>query len=345
MYTYTCIQIYTDTHAYIIVSHATFPPPRLPFNPTIRSFTFIGWIFWAWQVEWALEAWIFTWTFLNLTSKRHVPPGLIAGLVKGNQWLINYRHTTRWIWFWHHRISLRQKVSGCRASSQKAQVGEGLLHIWFPDCQEWSYTKTRFPSTSSWLTSHPSSKEGSLNNLCKEPAFEPLHLDLFQRLFFLILEQSPFKSSIFMHVSFLLVEENPIRVSHSALILPWETCCCRPTPPDVGWVSMVMLTGFLGRRAEVPKRLGIKQWAYCTYVWSGLNSHDFHMIWDGHQPISRGSNTQYKDSVRRVGMTILNIRSLDPRTYNHIWLWNICTYFFSPEQTGTTEILNWIRSS
>ena len=272
------VQIYTDTHAYIIVSRVTFPPPRLPSNPTIRSFTFIGWIFWAWQVEWALEAWIFTWTFLNLTSKRHVPPGLIAGLAKGNQWLINYRHTTRWIWFCHHRISLSQKVSGRRASSQKALVGEGLLHIWFPDCQEWSYTKTRFPSTSSWLANHPFSKEGSLNNLCKEPAFDPSTWIYF-RVCFLILEQSPFKSSFFMHVSFLLVEESPVRVSHSALILPWETCCCRPTPPDVGWVSMVMLTGFLGQKVGY-QTMGI---LYICAIGSKLPWFPYDMGWSSTQ--------------------------------------------------------------
>ena len=50
------------------------------------------------------------------------------------------------------------------------------------------------------------------------------------------------------------------------------------------------------------------------------------MIWDGHQPNSRGSNTQYKDSVRRVGMTILNKRSLDPRTFAHINIYDYEIY-------------------
>ena len=33
-----------------------------------------------------------------------------------------------------------------------------------------------------------------------------------------------------------------------------------------------------------------------AYVRSGLNSHYFHIIGDGHQPNSRGLYTHYKDS-------------------------------------------------
>ena len=37
------------------------------------------------------------------------------------------------------------------------------------------------------------------------------------------------------------------------------------------------------------------------YVRSGLNSHYFRMIGDGHQPNSRGLYTHYKDSLLKVG--------------------------------------------
>ena len=37
---------------------------------------------------------------------------------------------------------------------------------------------------------------------------------------------------------------------------------------------------------------------------------------DGHQAHSRGLQTHYKDSLLKGGMTIPNIRSLDPGTYN-----------------------------
>ena len=37
------------------------------------------------------------------------------------------------------------------------------------------------------------------------------------------------------------------------------------------------------------------------FVRSGLNSHYFHIIGDGHQPNSRGLYTHYKDSLLKVG--------------------------------------------
>ena len=39
------------------------------------------------------------------------------------------------------------------------------------------------------------------------------------------------------------------------------------------------------------------------------------MVINGHQPYSRGLYTHYKDSLLKGGMTISNIRSLDPGTY------------------------------
>ena len=50
------------------------------------------------------------------------------------------------------------------------------------------------------------------------------------------------------------------------------------------------------------------------YVRSGLNSHYFHIIGDGHQP----NNRVYIPIIRipiRGGMTIPNTRSLDPGSY------------------------------
>ena len=35
---------------------------------------------------------------------------------------------------------------------------------------------------------------------------------------------------------------------------------------------------------------------YILYMCQGLNSHDFHIIGDGHQANSRGLYTHYKDS-------------------------------------------------
>ena len=50
----------------------------------------------------------------------------------------------------------------------------------------------------------------------------------------------------------------------------------------------------------------------------GLNSHDFHIIGDGHQPNSRGLYTHYKDSVIKGGRSpIPNIGSLD-KTMAHM---------------------------
>ncbi len=54
------------------------------------------------------------------------------------------------------------------------------------------------------------------------------------------------------------------------------------------------------------------------YVRSGLNSHYFHIIGDGHQPNSRGLYTHYKDSLLKGGMTIPNTRSLDPGSHGLI---------------------------
>ena len=45
------------------------------------------------------------------------------------------------------------------------------------------------------------------------------------------------------------------------------------------------------------------------YMCQGLNSQNFHIIGDGHQPNSRGLYTHYKDSVIKGGMTIPNIYS------------------------------------
>ena len=51
-----------------------------------------------------------------------------------------------------------------------------------------------------------------------------------------------------------------------------------------------------------PKNDAFQSWNFLSlYVRSGLNSHYFHIIGDGHQPSSRGLYTHYKDSLLKVG--------------------------------------------
>ena len=52
-----------------------------------------------------------------------------------------------------------------------------------------------------------------------------------------------------------------------------------------------------------------------AYVRSGLNSHYFHIIGDGHQPNSRGLYTHYKDSLLKVGWP--------SPTKRDFWPWHI----------------------
>ena len=62
---------------------------------------------------------------------------------------------------------------------------------------------------------------------------------------------------------------------------------------------------------------------FLKYVPGSINSHYFHIIWDGHQPYSRALyNYPLQGFPLKDGMTIPNVRSLDPGTYVFLVSWN-----------------------
>ena len=71
---------------------------------------------------------------------------------------------------------------------------------------------------------------------------------------------------------------------------------------------------------------------------SGLNSHYFHIIGDGHQSNSRGLYTHYKDSLLKGGMTIPNIATFDHGAYgiNFGFVWFLFVILFTDFLIGST---------
>ena len=61
---------------------------------------------------------------------------------------------------------------------------------------------------------------------------------------------------------------------------------------------VILWPNHLKEKGRFPKA-GIQY--FQPFVRSGLNSHYFHIIGDGHQPNSRGLCTHYKDSLLKVG--------------------------------------------